>query len=203
MAMAFEADREKSGSRNRLIALACAGLVVAMIGVAYAAVPLYRIFCQVTGYGGTTQVGTAPSGNVLDAVTTIRFDGNVMHGLNWRFAPAQGPMQVRIGATELAYFTATNIGATSSTGTAAFNVTPAWAGQYFVKIECFCFTEQTLAAGETMEMPVQFYVDPAIVEDEAFEGLSTITLSYSFFPDELASRPAVSSGKTTIVGTEG
>jgi len=203
--MTMTADKTKAmtGSRNRIIALACVGLVLGMVGMAYAAVPLYRIFCQVTGYGGTTQVGSAPSGKALDAVTTVRFDGNVMNGLNWRFAPAHEPMEIRIGETEIAYYTATNLGADPSTGTAVFNVTPAWVGQYFVKIECFCFSEQTLAPGETVDMPVQFYVDPEIVNDEAFAGLSTITLSYSFFPDETPVPSSVSSGESHVVETQG
>ncbi|MBZ0217582.1 MAG: cytochrome c oxidase assembly protein [Fimbriimonadaceae bacterium] len=171
-------------SRNLAIAAACIGLVAGMVGLAYAAVPLYRIFCQVTGYGGTTQVGAAPSAQVLDEMTVIRFDSNVMNGLNWSFHPAHGPVEIRIGETGMAYYTATNRGDKAATGTAVFNVTPTWAGQYFVKIECFCFTEQTLAPGETMDMPVQFYVDPEIVKDDAFAGLSTITLSYTFYPAE-------------------
>ncbi len=181
MTMVFDNKRSNHTSRNSIIAVACAGMVVGMVGLAYAAVPLYRIFCQVTGYGGTTQVGVGPSANILDEITTIRFDGNVMKDLNWTFRPAQGPMDIKIGETNIARYTATNLGSEPSTGTSVFNVTPNWAGQYFVKIECFCFTEQRLAPGETVEMPVEFYVDPAIVEDDAFEGLSTITLSYTFF----------------------
>lgn len=178
-------DRKTRGtSHNLMVAIACFGLVAGMIGMAYASVPLYRLFCQVTGYGGTTQVGVAAPGHALDEVATIRFDSNVMAGLNWSFNPAHGPVEVRIGETGMAYYKATNLSDVATSGTAVFNVTPTWAGQYFVKLECFCFTEQTLAPGETVDMPVQFYVDPEIVNNEAFAALDTITLSYSFYRDE-------------------
>ena len=174
----------RSDSHNLMVAIACVGLVAGMIGMAYAAVPLYRLFCQVTGYGGTTQVGVEAPSRVLKEVTTIRFDSNVMAGLNWSFSPAHGPVEIHIGATGMAYYKATNLDDIATSGTAVFNVTPTWTGQYFVKLECFCFTEQTLAPGETVDMPVQFYVDPEIVNNDAFAALDTITLSYSFYRDE-------------------
>ena len=202
MAIVVDNRDERSGYRNRFVAFVCAAVVVGMIGVAYAAVPLYQIFCQVTGYGGTTQVGSGPANNILDDVATVRFDGNVMNGLKWNFRPAHGPVEIRIGETKVAYYKATNQGGTSSTGTAVFNVTPLWAGQYFVKIECFCFTEQTLAPGETVDMPVQFYVDPAIVDDEAYAGLDAITLSYTFFANDSEAPANVSSAAFETIETK-
>lgn len=178
--------------RNRLVAFACVGMVAGMVGLAYAAVPLYQLFCQVTGYGGTTQVAAGQSATTLDETVTIRFDANVANGLNWAFSPAQAPMTVRIGETRIAKYSAQNRGSRITVGTAVYNVTPQWAGGYFFKIDCFCFTEQQLAAGERVDMPVEFYVDPEIVDDPSFSGLSAITLSYTFFPEEIEEPARVS-----------
>jgi len=179
-----------------MIASICLGVVTGMVGLAYASVPLYQLFCQVTGYGGTTQVSTVQSENILEETVTIRFDANVAAGLGWSFRPAQGPMSVHIGEVNTANYRAENRQTMRTAGTAVFNVTPVWTGAYFYKIECFCFSEQELAAGESADMPVEFYVDPEIVNDPSYAGLSTITLSYTFFPDEIEAPARVSDGGT-------
>lgn len=158
-------------------------LALAMLGLGYASSPLYRMFCQATGFNGTTQRnegGQAP-GEVIGKIVPVRFDANVTHGMPWTFEPEKKVMRVAIGAREMAFFNATNNSDHAITGTAAFNVTPEYVGQYFTKIQCFCFTNQTLKPGETMRMPVIFYVDPAILKDKDAKDLSEITLSYTFF----------------------
>jgi cytochrome c oxidase assembly protein subunit 11 len=172
---------------NRRIGLAAAAGALAMIGVAYAAVPLYRLFCQVTGFGGTTQVAAAaPTADRLVGVAgrtiKVRFDSNVAPGLPWRFHQKQNEVSIPIGEKRMAFYTATNTGDRPITGRAVFNVSPDVAGQYFIKIACFCFTEQTLKAGETVEMPVVWYVDPAIMDDPVARKIDEITLSYTFYP---------------------
>jgi cytochrome c oxidase assembly protein subunit 11 len=174
--------QKQRSTRDKFVGLSLAGLVAVMVGLSFAAVPLYRLYCQATGYGGVPQRAAQAPGEVLDRTITIRFDGNVAPGLPWSFAPVQQTMDVKIGETALAFFKATNTAATSITGRAAFNVAPDLAGRYFTKIQCFCFTEQTLAAGASVEMPVTFYVDPKIVEDEDTKNMSEITLSYTFYP---------------------
>lgn len=158
------------------------GVVVAMIILSFASVPLYDLFCRVTGFGGTTQIGEkldqAPT---TTREMTIRFDASIHPDLPWSFKPVQGPLNLPVGADMLAFYEATNLSQSPLTGTASFNVTPLKAGQYFVKVACFCFTEQTLAPGEKVEMPVSFYIDPAILNDKNMEDVTTITLSYTFF----------------------
>ena len=168
--------------RHRKVALVCAFVAVGMVGMAYAAVPLYQIFCQVTGYGGTTQVAAKPSTQAIEKHVTMRFDANVSGGLAWDFKPVASTMDIRIGENKLAYYRATNTSDKVLTGTATFNVTPESAGVYFNKIECFCFTEQVLKPGESVEMPVSFFVDPKIAEDREAGHISQITLSYTFYP---------------------
>lgn len=153
-----------------------------MVGMAYAAVPLYQMFCRVTGYGGTTQVATAPSEKVIDKSMVMRFDGNVSRKLAWKFTPVENKFDMKIGENRIATYRATNISDKTTTGTATFNVSPEAAGIYFNKIECFCFTEQTLKPGESVEMPVSFFVDPAIADDPSTAQLSELTLSYTFYP---------------------
>lgn len=167
---------------NRRVAFTMAGLVVVMVGMAYAAVPLYRIFCQVTGYGGTTgQAASAPA-QVGERVMTVRFDANTAGtDMPWRFEPVVPSMTVRVGEEHLAFYRARNPSQTAITGTATFNVTPHLAGAYFRKIACFCFSEQRLEAGESVDMPVSFFVDPEIVNDPNLRDVRTITLSYTFF----------------------
>ncbi len=159
-------------------------LVAGMTGLAFASVPLYRLFCQVTGFGGTPRVETAgPTGKVAGQIT-VRFDSNVNSGLPWRFKPVQRQMKVGIGEATLAHFTAENLSDKPATGTATFNVTPHKAAQYFAKVQCFCFDEQRLEAGQLVDMPVSFFIDPEILDDPNARDVSTITLSYTFFRAE-------------------
>lgn len=174
-------DRQQRRA-NKRIAFVFAGVAVGMVGMAYAAVPLYRVFCQVTGFGGVTQRADTVSGKVLERAMTVRFDSNTSPALAWRFKPVQHKLTVKIGEPALAYFSAENLSRETVTGTATFNVSPPQAGGYFVKTECFCFTEQTLKPGEKVDMPVTFYVDPDIAEDADLRSLKTITLSYTFYP---------------------
>ncbi len=177
--MAVRASNQRS---NLKVALASGALALSMIGAAYAAVPLYRLFCQITGYGGTTQVAEQEADTVLSKTINVRFDANSSRKLGWSFKPMERQITIKIGETYLAKYKAQNLSTISKTGTSTFNVTPLSAGQYFNKIQCFCFTKQTLKPGETVEMPVSFYIDPAIVDDKDLDGVSTITLSYTFFP---------------------
>jgi cytochrome c oxidase assembly protein subunit 11 len=179
-----EPNQKQKPARDRVLALALAGLVAAMVGLSFASVPLYRLFCQATGYGGTPQRADRGADRVLDRTIQVRFDGNVAAGLPWSFKPVQQTMDIKIGETALAFFQATNEAKASVTGRAIFNVSPELAGRYFTKIQCFCFTLQTLAAGVTVEMPVTFFVDPKIVEDEDTKNISEITLSYTFYPSD-------------------
>jgi cytochrome c oxidase assembly protein subunit 11 len=179
--------------RKGLIALSLAGLVAGMVGLSFAAVPLYRMFCQATGYGGVPQVAESAPDHVLDRTITVRFDANVDRALPWTFAPEQNRMDLRIGESGLAFFKAHNTTDKPVSGTAGFNVSPEIAGRYFTKVECFCFKQQILAAGESIEMPVTFFIDPKIVEDESTKNISEITLSYTFYrnddPSDVAAAP--------------
>ncbi len=149
--------------RNRQVAVRCVGVAVGMLALAYASVPLYQMFCQATGFAGTTQRAAAPSATVLDKRITVRFDATVAPGLGWTFEPVERTQTLRIGETGLAHYRATNTSAQAITGTATYNVTPDQAGIFFNKLACFCFTEQTLQPGQSIDMPVSFFVDPAIV----------------------------------------
>jgi len=169
--------------RNRRVGLIALLIVLAMIGLGFASVPLYRIFCEATGFDGTTQRAAsddAPGATGL--IISVRFDANVTPGMGWTFAPEQETERVAVGAREMAFFTATNTTDHPITGSATFNVTPTQAGQYFTKIQCFCFTEQTLQPGETVRMPVVYYVDPAFATDKDTKKIPEITLSYTFYP---------------------
>ena len=176
--------------RHAILALSLVGLVAGMVGLSFASVPLYRVFCQVTGYGGVPQRAEKAPGEVLDRTVTIRFDGNVDRSLPWTFAPVQQTMDVKIGETALAFFKASNNSSVPVSGRAIFNVSPELAGRYFTKIECFCFKQQTLAAGQTVDMPVTFFVDPKFVEDEDTKDISEITLSYTFYRSDEPNQPA-------------
>jgi len=178
--------------RHSILALSLVGLVAGMIGLSFTSVPLYRVFCQVTGYGGVPQRAEKAPGEVLDRTVTIRFDGNVDRSLPWTFAPDQQTMDVKIGETALAFFKASNNGSVPVSGRAIFNVSPELAGRYFTKIECFCFKQQTLAAEQTVEMPVTFFVDPKFVDDEDTKDISEITLSYTFYRSAEPNPPAAS-----------
>jgi cytochrome c oxidase assembly protein subunit 11 len=177
--MSLTADRLPR--RNLRLAAGLVAFVALMVGLAYAAVPLYAIFCQVTGYGGTTQRAEANLSGVIDRDMTVRFDANIDSALPWRIEPASLATG-KIGSVETVAYRVTNLSDRTVTGTAAFNVTPEIAGVYFNKIECFCFTEQTLAPGETVEMGITYFVDPALDEDTDLDSLHEITLSYTFYP---------------------
>ncbi|HEV7434494.1 MAG TPA: cytochrome c oxidase assembly protein [Pseudorhizobium sp.] len=168
---------------NGTIMALCFVFVGCMVGMAYAAVPLYQLFCQVTGYNGTTQRTEQYSEVILDQAMPVTFDANTSNGLNWEFKAATA-ITPKIGETVQVNFTAKNRSAEATTGTAVFNVTPMEAGAYFNKVECFCFTETTLQPGETLEMPVVFFVDPEITKAEETRNIKTITLSYTFYPTQ-------------------
>lgn len=161
--------------------MALAGVAAGMVGMAYAAVPLYELFCQVTGYGGATRTAAAAPGPVDGRLMTVRFNADTSAGLPWRFRPLRREVTVRLGEETLAFYEARNEAGHAVTGTATFNVTPHKAGPYFDKIDCFCFERQVLAAGERAEMPVSFFIDPAILDDPGVSDVKTITLSYTFF----------------------
>jgi cytochrome c oxidase assembly protein subunit 11 len=168
--------------RNRRVAMMAAGFVVAMVGLAYASVPIYRLFCQATGFGGTTQRAEQAPARPGDQMVTVRFDSNISSGLPWSFTPIQLEQKVKLGEQTMAYYRVTNTSKRETTGTAVFNVTPPQAGAYFDKIQCFCFTRQTLKPGETAELPVVYFVDPALADDPEVKKVNTITLSYTFYP---------------------
>ena len=161
-------------------------VVLFMAGMGWAAVPLYDMFCRVTGFGGTTQRAEAGSDVVLDRTVTIRFDASRERGFEWEFRPVERTMDVRIGETGIAFYEAYNPTDRVIAGSASYNVTPYSTGAYFVKIACFCFTQQVLQPGERVQMPVTFYVDPAIVDDPEARDVHTITLSYTFHPADLS-----------------
>jgi cytochrome c oxidase assembly protein subunit 11 len=178
-------DRVSGTDQTRAVrrtATACIGIAVGMIGLAYASVPLYDLFCRVTGFGGTPMIGTAEAGTVLDETVRVRFDANVSPALPWRFRAEAPVIEARIGETKTVFYQVANAGDDAARGIATFNVTPENAGAYFVKLECFCFNEHSLEAGEAMDSAVVFYIDPAIVDDPSFAAMKTITLSYTYFP---------------------
>ncbi len=169
--------------RRRTTAIAVIATVVGMVGLTYASVPLYRLFCQVTGYDGTPRIALGGrSSAVGDSTIRITFDANTGRDLPWHFVPDQRNMRPRLGEEVLATYSARNLSQKAVTGSAVFNVTPEKAAPYFYKIECFCFTEQVLQPGEEVSMPVLFYVDPAILDDPDARDVKAITLSYTFYP---------------------
>lgn len=169
---------------NGVILASCVVFVCGMVGAAFASVPLYRLFCQVTGYNGTTQRVEQYSETVLDRTIRVSFDANTSSGLNWDFKPVDRMVEPKIGETIQISYKATNRSATPTTGTAVFNVTPMEAAVYFNKVQCFCFTETTLQPGQTLDMPVVFFVDPEIVKSEETRNIKNITLSYTFYPSQ-------------------
>jgi cytochrome c oxidase assembly protein subunit 11 len=169
--------------RDAAVAAICGFVVVLMVGASYAAVPFYNWFCRATGFNGTTQVATsAPTTGPLARKIAVRFDANVGPGLPWKFEPEQTEIEIPIGQVVTVFYNVINQSARTTTGQAAYNVAPLTVGAYFQKINCFCFTDQTLGPGEKREMPVVFYVDPALAADSENDGLNTITLSYTFYP---------------------
>ncbi|MBL8589693.1 MAG: cytochrome c oxidase assembly protein [Methylobacteriaceae bacterium] len=171
----------RAEARRRWVALSVAAGAFAMLGLSFAAVPLYDLFCRVTGYGGTTQVATAAPQARGTRDIRVRFDANVAPGLGWRFESETATVTLRAGETKTVFYKVTNTGKTASTGIASYNVAPEAAGGFFNKIACFCFTEQTLEAGESMDMPVVFFLDPDLEKDERMRGVADVTLSYTFF----------------------
>ena len=161
------------------------GVVFVMGSLGFLSVPLYDLFCRVTGFGGVTQESDTASDTILDQTIKVRFDATLDSGMPWTFKPVQREMELRIGETGLAFYEAHNPTDRPVAGTASYNVFPYEAGGYFTKIECFCFTEQVLQPGETVQMPVTFYVDPEIVEDRDAKHVQTITLGYTFYETDL------------------
>ena len=183
-------NRAASVSRTGILAFTLAG---AMVGLGYAAVPLYKLFCEATGFGGTIQRvdgDIAPGQGVVGKLMSIRFDANHVNALPWTFAPEKAVEKVLIGEREIAFFAAKNLSDKPITGRASYNVTPTQAGKYFNKIQCFCFTEQTLKPGVQVRMPVIFYVDPAILDDPDVNDVEEITLSYTFHKVDEAKKPS-------------
>ena len=188
----------ESQRRNQRVGAIMGLVAVGMLGMAFAAVPLYQMFCQATGYGGTTQRVTKPSDKILDRVVTVRFDANV-NGISWNFEPVLRKVDVRIGENTLAFYRATNTSDRPLVGTSSFNVSPDIVGSFFNKMECFCFQEQRLEPGESIDLPVSFYVDPSIEDDKDGRKVKEITLSYTFYPVDkpkaAAAAPAATSGR--------
>jgi cytochrome c oxidase assembly protein subunit 11 len=175
-------DGKEQGRAHVRVAVACFGLVAVMLGAAYAAVPLYNMFCRATGFGGTTQVAVSAPTETLGREISVRFDGNVAPGLPWTFGPETNVLKVKVGESKLVFFKAKNVSDKPLVGTASYNVTPDQMGAYFTKIQCFCFTEQRLAPGEEIDMPVSFFVDPSLVENHELDRMGELTLSYTFHP---------------------
>jgi cytochrome c oxidase assembly protein subunit 11 len=186
--------------RDVTVAAACGVLVAAMVGAAYAAVPLYNWFCRTTGFGGTTQVATAAPSQVLDRKLKVRFDANVLGGLPWRFEPEQTSIEVRLGEVVTVGYRIVNESARETVGIASYNVSPPTVGAYFSKINCFCFTDQRLKGGEKRDMTVVFFVDPALAKDSEQDGLDTITLSYTMYPVRQPETPRAENGATPAPG---
>lgn len=172
----------KRFSKNHTVVAGCVALVGAMAGLSYAAVPLYDLFCRATGYGGTPNRAESAPDTISDRIVTIRFDTNVDPQLPWAFAPEQRSVDVKVGENRLVYFHAENRASTAIVGHAAYNVAPENAARYFSKIQCFCFSEQRLEAGESVDMPVSFFVAPELLKDHRNDNLKEITLSYTFYP---------------------
>lgn len=182
--MRMSTSHEDMSKKNARLGLTILAVVFGMAGLAYASVPLYDLFCRVTGYGGTTQVSQALPDNVIDRTVTINFNANVSRNMPWDFAPEQRSIDVKLGQKGITAFLAHNKAREATSGTAIYNVTPLKAGKYFHKVQCFCFDQQTLQAGQQVSMPVLFYVDPKMNDDPNMNEVKTITLSYSFFPAE-------------------
>jgi len=187
-------------SANLGVAVICIGAVAGMIGASYASVPLYRLFCQVTGYGGTTRTAVNSEGiKVIDRDIAVRFDANVSPGINLSFGPEQRSVTMKLGEVRTILYYAENTTDHVIKGTATFNVTPQQVGAYFNKLECFCFTETVVQPGEKLEMPVVFFVDPELVDAEETRNINTVTLSYTFFPAPDEDKP-VETTRSAVMG---
>jgi cytochrome c oxidase assembly protein subunit 11 len=174
-------SKPRPSRSNAAIAGGLAAIVIGMVGLSFASVPLYKLFCSVTGYGGTPQIGLAASSATSDRTIEVRFNADTNPGLPWRFQPDQKAVRLKLGEEQVAFYSARNEADTPVTGIAVYNVTPDKVGKYFHKTACFCFNQQTLAPGQKMEFPVSFWVDPAIASDPNTADIPTITLSYTFF----------------------
>ena len=190
----------RRSTRDAVVAFACGGFVAVMVGVSFAAVPLYSWFCRTTGFGGTTQVAKTTPDHVSGRVVTVRFDSNVAPGLPWSFEPERRTIDVRLGEVVTVYYTVRNESARVTTGQAGYNVTPPTVGVYFEKINCFCFTQQTLQPGEKRDMAVVFYVDAKFAKDAEQDAVNNITLSYTFFPVRLPAPPVAESANSEKSG---
>ena len=184
----------KASRRDLVVAFTSGATVALMVGASFAAVPFYNWFCRTTGYGGTTQVAkSAPSQVLAGRTVTVRFDSNVAAGLPWQFEPERRTIDVRLGEVVTVYYKVTNEAARVTTGQAGYNVTPPTVGIYFEKINCFCFTQQTMKPGEKRDMAVVFYVDPKLAKDSEQDDLNNITLSYTFYPVRVPAQPVAES----------
>jgi len=192
--------RRRRSTRDAVVAFACGGFVAVMVGVSFAAVPLYAWFCRTTGFGGTTQVAKTAPDQVSGRVITVRFDSNVAPGLPWSFEPERRTIDVRLGEVVTVYYAVRNESARATTGQAGYNVTPPTVGAYFEKINCFCFTQQTLQPGEKRDMAVVFYVDAKLAKDTEQNAVNNITLSYTFFPVRVSDRPVAESANSDQSG---
>jgi cytochrome c oxidase assembly protein subunit 11 len=191
---------QQRSRRDIAVAFACGAFVAVMVGVSFAAVPLYSWFCRTTGFGGTTQVAKAAPAQISGRTITVRFDSNVAPGLPWSFEPERRTVDVRLGEVVTVYYAVRNESARVTRGQAGYNVTPPRTGAYFEKINCFCFTEQTLQPGEKRDMAVVFYVDPKLANDSEEDTVSNITLSYTFFPVRVPERPVAESANSEKSG---
>jgi cytochrome c oxidase assembly protein subunit 11 len=191
---------QQRSRRDVAVAFACGAFVAMMVGVSFAAVPLYSWFCRTTGFGGTTQVAKAAPVQISGRTITVRFDSNVAPGLPWSFEPERRTVDVRLGEVVTVYYAVRNESARVTRGQAGYNVTPPRTGAYFEKINCFCFSEQTLQPGEKRDMAVVFYVDPKLAGDAEEDMVSNITLSYTFFPVRVPERPVAESGNSEKSG---
>lgn len=178
-------------------ALICTGVVMAMTGLSFAAVPLYDMFCKATGFGGTPKIGTAAAGKILDRTMSVRFDANVAPGLGWKFEAESPEIKLRVGETKTVFYKITNRTDRPTTGIASYNIAPDKGAAFFVKIQCFCFTEHTLQPGESLEAPVVFYIDPEIADKRELDGLKAITLSYTYFASK-SGQPLAQSGGNPV-----
>jgi cytochrome c oxidase assembly protein subunit 11 len=196
----MNAPNISSRRRDVMVATACGMFVAAMVGAAYAAVPLYNWFCRTTGFGGTPQVATAAPAHVLARKVKVRFDANVAGGLPWRLEPEQNSIDVQIGEVVTVSYKVVNESARETVGMASYNVSPPTAGAYFSKINCFCFVDQRLKGGEKRDMTVVFFVDPALAKDWEQDGLDTITLSYTMYPVRQPETPRAEKGSSLAPG---
>jgi cytochrome c oxidase assembly protein subunit 11 len=187
-------NQRRARRRDIILAASCGVFVAAMVGLAYASVPFYDWFCRATGFGGKPQIATSAPQGAIGRTVSVRFDANVIGGLPWRFAPEQNSIRVKLGEVVTVNYVATNLSARETVGQASYNVAPSTTGAYFQKINCFCFTEQRLGAGEKREMAVVFYVDPALAKDAELDDLNTITLSYSFYAVREPVKPVADRG---------